>query len=191
MRQLFGWSEQNHFSPQSSVEFKIKYLAFVLWITLAVLSDFNIGIGTWSIWDCSSGIFMLKKRDPREPKLWLEAVGLFLSSEKVPLNVWKNVVQIVIRVTGKVGWRPGDCPYWTEAERGPRWVRGLRDLSHVFWLHLQPQTTVGKEQKQLFSQRFLVADLERVMFIQWIWSGHLQSAAGAGIRVVATGSPTP
>lgn len=119
MRQLFGWSEQNHFFPQSSVEFKTKYLAFVLWITLAVLSDFNIGVGTWSIWDCSSGIFMLKKRDPREPKLWLEAVGLFLSSEKVPLNVWKNVVQIVIWVTGKVGWRPGDCPSWTEAERGP------------------------------------------------------------------------
>ena len=30
---------------------------------------------------------MLNKRDPREPKLWLEAVGLFSSSEKVPLNV--------------------------------------------------------------------------------------------------------
>ena len=29
---------------------------------------------------------MLRKCDPREPKLWLAAVGLFSSSEKVLLN---------------------------------------------------------------------------------------------------------
>ena len=53
-----------------------------------------------------------------------------------------------------------------------------------------PKQLSGKN-KGLFSRRFLVADLERVTFIQWIWRGHLQSAAGAGIRVVEAGSPTP
>ena len=150
MRQLLGWSEQNHFCPQSSIEFKTKYLAFVLWITLQFY------------------LILVLVSEPEASKI---ALQVFLCSRNViqgsPNFGWR--LWVFFQAQKSFFWILKKCgtnctlSHWEgrleacdpppEPElNGVQVVWGLRDLPQVFWLHLWPRTTLGGEQRAVFSE---------------------------------------
>lgn len=140
------------FLPSITYEIKTKHFCFCVCVFLYCelppqFSVFNIGIRPWRHLRlfCSLGIFALNKLDPCEPQLLLKAVGLFSSSEKLYLSVWKNMAWIVIWVTRKVRWRPGPPPperklNWAQVAAVPSWPPTCVLTQPLTWNNCQERT---------------------------------------------------
>lgn len=110
--------------------------------THAILSVFNINVGTWRHprLFCSSGILMLSKLDPSEPRLLLEAVGLFCQLRKSSSECLKQC-GLNCRLShweGQMDSWSHPTPYLNLSLTRCRWLQ-------VSWLNIQPETTVRKE----------------------------------------------
>lgn len=177
MRQLFGWWEQNHFCPQSSIEFKTKYLAFVLWITLKfyliliLVSEPEASKIALQVFSCSTNVI---QGSPNFGwRLWV-----FFQAQKRFFWILKKCGTNCNRVTGKVSWRPGDPPpepklNGAQVGVGPSWpptcVLTPPSAPNNCW----------ERTKGCFLWGSWSLTWERVTFIKWIWRGHLQGVGRA------------